>query len=171
MRTPALALAAVAALLAPGSLGAAHSARVGTAGVTVVLPARWHAWEPPGNLPPVTDPRTRLVAVSAPFRFASRGCDVSAYAFPQDAVAIVVVEWVRIGRDERWRPRPSRFTATTLRLDPPPAIECFGGPGGSVEFADHGRRLGAYLLAGRTAGKALVDRARSVLDTLRVTNR
>jgi len=45
----------------------------------------------------VTDPLTRVVAVSAPFRFASNGCQVAGYAFPATAVAIVIVEWIRLG--------------------------------------------------------------------------
>ncbi|HZO96862.1 MAG TPA: hypothetical protein VFB42_05780 [Gaiellaceae bacterium] len=166
----ALALATAAALAGAGPV-AASGARVGTAGVTVALPAGWHAWEPPARPAPVTDPATRVVAVSAPFRFAAAGCQVAAYAFPPGAAAIVVVEWVRLGASDRWAPRPARFTRKTLPLRPPPAVECFDGAGGSVQFAERGRRFGAYLLAGRTARPALVERARAVLDTLRVAGR
>jgi hypothetical protein len=67
--------------------------------------------------------------------------------------------------------RPSHFTAANLPLHPAPAIECWDGPGGAVEFTDHGRRFGAYVMAGRRAPPALVARARAVLDTLRVTRR
>ena len=56
----------------------------------------------------------------------------------------------------------------SLPLHPPPAIECFAGSGGSIEFAQRGRHFGAYLLAGRRAQQSLVARARSVLDTLQV---
>jgi hypothetical protein len=161
---------ALAATLA-ASAAAAPAARVGTAGVTLVLPAGWRTWEPPANVPPVSDPVTRVVAISAPFRFAPGGCQVAAYTFPRDAVAIVVVEWVRPTPHARWPARPGRFTAASLPLRPPPAIECFGGAGGSVEFVDHGRRFGAYLLAGRASSRTLVGRARAVLDTLRVAPR
>jgi hypothetical protein len=144
----------------------------GAAGVSITLPAGWYAWNPPTDVTPaVTDPRTRVVAVSAPFQFAAGGCQVAAYSFPEDAVAIVVLEWVRLGRHDRWSPRPRRFTARTLPLHPSPAIECFAGPGGSVQFADHGRHFGVYLLAGRRAPSARVDRARAVLDTLTVSRR
>jgi hypothetical protein len=95
---------------------------------------------------------------------------VAAYAFPRTAVAVVVVEWVELGRDARWAPRPRHFSPPALRLHDPPAIECFDGRGGAVEFSDHGRRLGAYLLVGRGASPALVERARGVLDTLQVGN-
>lgn len=162
-----------AATLAVTAVAAARPAgRVGTAGVTVLLPAGWQAWMPP-SVPTsgVTDPRTRVVAVSAPFRFAAAGCQVAAYTFPATAVALVVVEWVRLGRDARWLPRPARFTPADLPLHQPPAIECFAGPGGSIEFAEDGRRFGAYILAGRRAPQRLVARARAVLDTLRVARR
>ena len=154
-------------------LAAAPSAhRIGAGGVTLSLPEGWHTWRPlPGLAPAVTDPVTRIVAISAPFHLAQHGCQVAAYAFPRNAVAVVVVEWRQLGRHERWPPRPPRFTARTLPLHPPPAIECFDGPGGSAEFADHGRHFGAYLLAGRAAPQTLVARARAVLDTLRVTPR
>jgi hypothetical protein len=140
--------------------------------VTVVLPVGWHTLPRPllGLSPTVTDPLTRVVAISAPFHFAAHGCQVAAYAFPRTAVAVVVVEWVELGRDARWAPRPRHFSPQALRLHDPPAIECFDGRGGAVEFSDHGRRLGAYLLVGRGASPALVERARGVLDTLQVGN-
>ena len=162
----------VLAVVLASTGAAAPPTRVGSAGVTVVLPAGWHTWRPlPGLAPSVTDPLTRVVAISAPLRFAPHGCLVAAYAFPATAVALVVVEWTRLGRNDRWPPRPPRFTSTNFPLHAPPAIECFGGPGGSIEFADHGRHFGAYLLAGRRAPHQLVERARAVLDTLRVARR
>src|SRR5205814_333906 len=83
-------------------------------------PAGWHTWRPlPGLRSSVTDPVTRIVAISAPFRFAERGCQVAAYAFPSSAVAVVVLEWISLGRNDRWRPRPARFTANTLPPHPP----------------------------------------------------
>jgi hypothetical protein len=161
-------LAVVALLLA----SAPAPTRVGSGGVTVALPAGWHTWRPlPGLASPITDPVTRVVAISAPFHFAVRGCLVAAYAFPDTAVALVVVEWRRPGRNDAWPPRPAHFTSRTLPLHPPPVIECFGGPGGSREFADHGRHFAAYLMAGRRAPQRLVKEARAVLDTLRVTPR
>jgi hypothetical protein len=164
------ALAAI--LVLATTAGAGPGVRVGAAGVTLALPSGWHSWVPPGGpTSGVTDPLTRVVAVSAPFRFASNGCQVAGYAFPATAVAIVIVEWIRLGRNDRWAARPGRFTRTALPLRPPPAIECFAGPGGSIEFAQRGRDLGAYLLAGRKATPRTIARARSVLDSLRVTPR
>jgi len=96
---------------------------------------------------------------------------VAAYAFLRTAVAIVVVEWVRLGHGAHWARRPQSFSPSTLRLHDPPAIECFDGRGGSVQFADHDRHLGAYLLVGSHAATALVERARAVLDTLQVARR
>ena len=115
---------------------------------------------------------TRVVAVSAPFHLATRGCQVAAYAFPRSVVAIVVVEWVvELGRDDRWAPRPREFSPGAMPLHGPPAIECFGGGGSSVECADHGRRLGAYLLVGARARPGFVTPAGAVLDTLRGSRR
>ena len=164
--------ALVVTVLASSVTTAAPERQIGSGGVSVVLPAGWHTWRPlPGLRSSVTDPVTRVVAISAPFRFAERGCQVAAYAFPSSAVAVVVLEWIRLGRNDRWAPRPARFTAKSLPLHPPPAIECFAGRGGSIEFAQRGRRFGAYLLAGRHAKQSLVARARAVLDTLQVTAR
>ena len=157
------------ALAALGLVGATPAAHAGGAGVTVSVPQGWSSI--PQLVPPkgmrVGDPVTRIVVASAPISF-GKGCNVATYAFPSTAVAVVVVEWTQLGRTARWAPRPSRFTATTLPVSAPPAIECFAGAGGSVQFADHGRHFGAYLLLGRRASPALADRARGVLDTLTV---
>ena len=134
-----------------------------------MLPQGWSSI--PQMVPPkdtqVGDPVTRIVVASAPISFGT-GCNVATYVFPSTAVALVVVEWVRLSKTARWPARPHRFTATTLPVQAPPAIECFAGAGGSVQFADHGRHFGAYLLLGRNASPTLADRARGVLDTLRV---
>jgi len=165
-----MALSAIpVALAALGLVGAAPAAHAGSAGVTVSLPQGWSSI--PQMVPPhgmeTGDPVTRIVVASAPISF-GKGCNVATYAFASTAVALVVVEWTRLGRTARWAPRPSRFTSATLPVRDPPAIECFGGAGGSVQFADHGRHFGAYLLLGRNASPRLADRARGVLDTLAV---
>ena len=151
-------------------LVAAPSWAAGSAGVTVVLPKGWHelrlAVPPPGMK--VGDPVTRIAVASAPIDFGPRGCNDVDYAFSNTAVAIVVLEWVRRTPGVRWAPRPHRFTAKTLPIMRPPAIECFDGPGGSVQFQDHGRRFAAFVLLGRKAPPGLARRARGVLDTLRV---
>jgi hypothetical protein len=114
----------------------------------------------------VDDPVTRIVAASGPIWF-GKGCNAVDYSFPSTAVALVVLEWVRL--KPHLPARPHRFTAKTLVVRPPPAVECFNGPGGSAEFIDHGRRFDAFLLLGRRASPELATRARAVLDTLRVT--
>jgi hypothetical protein len=125
----------------------------------------------------VTNPLTRIVVASAPIHpDLTSACQtqVSGYTFPKSAVAIVVVEWtkplggMKIGVGP---PRPRRFTASSLPIQRPPAIECFDGPGGSAQFAEHGRSFAAYVLLGRKAPARLAARARAVLDTLRVTPR
>ncbi len=158
------------ALAALGLVGAAPASHAGSAGVTVSLPQGWSSI--PQMVPPkgmqVGDPVTRIVVASAPIGFSAKGCNVATYAFASTAVALVVVEWVQLSKTAHWPPRPRRFTATTLPVQAPPAIECFAGAGGSAQFADHGRHFGAYLLLGKDASPTLADRARGVLDTLAV---
>jgi hypothetical protein len=143
--------------------------RAGGGGVTVALPKGWHAvpqvWLGSAKY---TDPVTRIVVASAPIRWKDTGCQVASYAFSKRAVAIVVVEWRRGVSGTPGPARPRRFSAANLPIQPPPALECFDGPGGSIQFDDHGRRFGAYVLLGRDAPTALAVKARTVLDTLRV---
>jgi hypothetical protein len=160
--TRAIALVAVAL-----SLTGAH--RVGSAGVTVALPPHWHAFPvatpPPGDH--VSDPVTRLVVASSSITFGP-GCNELDYRIAPNAVAIVVVEWTGRTPGTRWRPRPPRFTTRNLPIAKPPALECWRGPGGGAQFADHGRRFAVFVLVGPRAATTLVRRARAVLDTLRV---
>jgi hypothetical protein len=165
-----LALAAAAAGIAAAT-GGRSGIRTGQAGVTLVLPGGWHRI--PLALPPArdaSDPVTRIVASSGPISF-GHGCNDVDYDFPSDAVALVVLEWRSPALVRGAPARPARFTPATLRVRPPPAIECFDGSGGSAQFRDHGRAFDAFVLLGRKAPHALVDRARAVLDTLRVTAR
>jgi hypothetical protein len=120
---------------------------------------------------PVTDPVTRVVVASGRLRSVHTGCQVASYSFPRRAVAIVILEWHGTYGGTRFAPRPSRFTARNLPLLPAPAIECFNGRGGSIQFTDGGRRFGAYLLLGIDAPRPLAAKARAVLDTLRVRAR
>jgi hypothetical protein len=141
------------------------SRKTGDASVTVELPPGWHAGTPAdGN---VLDPLTRVVASSAPVRLRTVPCQIARYAPPASDVTLVVVEWEQ-SADARPGERPSSFTREALSLSPPPAIECFDGPGGSVQFVDHGRVFGAYLLIGKQAPDGLVEEALAVLNTLQV---
>ncbi|MGB2953679.1 MAG: hypothetical protein WBB74_09875 [Gaiellaceae bacterium] len=147
--------------------------RVGVAGVTVVLPRGWHNLKQAVPLPDVPvdfDPVTRIVVASAPINFAANGCLGIRYAFSATAVALVVQEWIR-PTPGSLPPRPQRFTRDKLPVRPPPALECWSGPGGSAEFTDHGRRFDAFVLLGRNARPELAGRARHILDTLSVTKR
>jgi hypothetical protein len=171
-----LALALLVAAVVAGCGGSAEvsssqrpaeeaSSRTGDASVTVELPPGWHAGTPAdGN---VIDPLTRVVASSAPVRLRAVPCQIARYAPPASDVTLVVVEWER-SADARPGERPSSFTRETLPLYPPPAIECFDGPGGSVQFVDHDRLFGAYLLIGKQAPVGLVEEALAVLNTLQV---
>jgi hypothetical protein len=149
--------------------------QAGSAGVTVALPPGWHSTHPVQG--PVTNPLTRLAVSSGPIGPRLTGaCDaqVADYSFPATAVAIVVVEWTRpIAGTARGQepPRPRRFTARNLPLHRAPAIECFDGPGGSIQFSARGHTFAAYVLLGRRAPAPLAARARAVLDTLRVAPR
>jgi hypothetical protein len=144
-------------------------ARVNAAGVSVVLPSGWHSI-PQSTAPSRTDPVTRLVVSSTPIGF-GRGCSDIDYRFGRSGVAIVLVEWVRPTPGARFAPRPDRFTGETLHVRPPPALECFPGRGGGVQFSDRGRRFAAFLLVGNGASASEVTKARAVLDTLAVRKR
>ena len=167
----ALLVGALAVLaLAGGVEGrAVRAERIGVAGVSIELPPGWHAM-PLSAQPSQSDPVTRIVASSGPVWF-GRGCNDLDYAFPRTAVALVLVEWVRPTPGTRFAPRRRRFTATTLPIRPPPALECFNGPGGGVPFSTRGRRFAAYVLLGRQAPASLAARARVVLNTLEVRRR
>lgn len=159
----------VAAALSSPAQSKDASARIGWAGVTLSLPSGWHAipLAVPRGIPIDVDPVTRIVAASGPVWFGNHGCGEFPYSFPSTGVALVVMEWIH-----RWQgvfpPRPAHFTAKLLPIHAPPAVECWSGPAGSVEFIDHGRRFDAFLLLGRHASPRLADCARAVLDTLRV---
>jgi hypothetical protein len=157
------------------ALTVAAPPRAGTGGVTVALPPEWHSTRPVQEN--ITNPLTRVVVSSGPIAPRLTGTchtQVADYTFPATAVAIVVVEWtkpigaMKIGRQ---RPRPRRFTAASLPIQRPPAIECFLGSGGSAQWTERGHDFGAYVLLGRKAPASLAARARAVLDTLRVAPR
>jgi hypothetical protein len=157
------------------ALTLAAAPRVGSGGVTVALPAGWHAARPDQGR--ITQPRTRIVVSSGPISWdLTSPCQtqIAAYRFSPTAVAIVVVEWTRpLGgmRIGTGPPRPRRFTANNLRVDEPPVIECFRGAGGSIQWSERGHTFMASILLGRKAPAALATRARAVLDTLRIARR
>lgn len=143
----------------------APTTTVGEAGVSVELPHDWHAGTAAdGN---VVDPLTRVVASSAPVRLRDVPCQIARYGPPRTEVTLVVVEWEASG-GAHFGARPERVTPESLELHPPPAIECFDGSGGSIQFSERGRFFGAYLFAGERAPQRLIARAFDVLNTLRV---
>jgi hypothetical protein len=145
----------------------AATASTGNAGVSVELPPDWHEGTPADGH--VVDPLTRVVASSAPVRLRDVPCQIARYAPPPSDVTLVVVEW-KPTAESHPEARPYRFTRETVPLHPPPAIECFDGPGGSAQFVDQGRVFGAYLLVGKQAPQGLVEEALGVLNTLQVTS-
>lgn len=179
LRAVATVLAVVATVVSTGCGGGggenrgsrpadAASAMTGEAGVGVELPPGWYAGVPAdGN---VTDPLTRVVASSAPVTRRDVPCQIARSAPPPTDVTLVIVEWQASG-GARFGLRPERFMRETVQLQPPPAIECFDGAGGSVQFVEDGRLLGAYLLVGQRAPPRLVDEALDVLNTLEVRQR
>ena len=160
-----LAAVGVLAFIGVPSASGLRAERIGAAGVSVALPEGWHAIRQ-SDYRSQNDPVTRIVASSGPIAF-GRGCNDLDYRFPSTAVAIVVVEWVRL-KQGRLPPRPRSFTAKNLPVRPPPALECFSGPGGGVQFSERGRRFAAYILLGKRAPSSLARSARVVLNTLRV---
>jgi len=170
-----LSLLLLAGLALAWPAGAQSPRRAGSARVTVALPPGWHSTPPDqGN---ITNPLTRIVVSSGPIGpdLTSRcQSQPASYGFPKTAVAIVVVEWTRridgmnIGVGPR---RPRRFTRANLPIHRPPIIDCFDGPGGSIEFVARRHTFAAYVMLGRKAPARLADRARAVLDTLRIAPR
>jgi len=157
--------AALALVIALVAGLAVSDRRVGSAGVTVALPPGWHSVRLLGGL----DPKERLVVSSKALPLRGSPCQIAYYAPRRDAVSIVVVEW-KPRPDVRLPPRPPRLTRSVLGLRRG-EIECFGGYGGGVQFREHGRNLGVYVMAGLRAPSALVRRAIAVLSTLRVARR
>jgi hypothetical protein len=164
----------VKAALALVALVVAASPRAGTGGVTVALPPGWHSTTPDQGR--YLEPRTRVVVSSGPIQSdLTSVCQtqIASYSFPSTAVAVVVVEWTKPlgGKLGRLGRRPRHFTAANLPLRRPPAVECFSGPGGSVQWSERGHDFAAYVLLGRKAPARLAAGARAVLDTLRVAPR
>ena len=138
---------------------------VGSAGVRITVPDAWRSIPQRPAIPDsgVVEPVARIVTASGRINF-GRGCNQLDYVIPATAVGLILVEWVRPTPAVTWMPRPRRFTEQNLPVRRG-LLECFGR-GGSVQFADKGRRFAAYVLAGAQASPASVRRARAVLDTL-----
>lgn len=144
---------------------------IGSAGVFLSVPSGWQRI-PQRSVPRstgVVDPVTRVVTASGRIGF-GRGCNELDWVFAPTTVAVVLVEWVEPTPAVRWKPAPARFTERNLSVRQG-LLECFAGRGGGVQFAERGRRFAAYVLAGRRASGASIDRARAVIDTLRVAKR
>jgi hypothetical protein len=166
-----VAATAILSIALAGDAFGGHGRRAGSAGVSIRLPATWHVLRL-GAAPQhsvVTDPSTRIVAASSAIGF-GRGCNDVDYRFARNAVAIVVLEWVGKTPGTTWTPRPAKFTSSNLSVRTG-KVECFEGKGGSAQFAEHGRRFAAFLLAGERAPASTVAQARRVLDSLRVARR
>jgi hypothetical protein len=119
----------------------------------------------------VIDPLARVVVASAPIEPAASSCQTSSYAFADDAVALVLVEWHGLaGADLSHPARPTRFTPAGLGIRRG-LHECYPGRFGSAFFADGGRTFGAYVFLGDRAPPELVDEVCAVLDSLDVTPR
>ena len=158
----------VGAVLLTSVASAQDGRRIASAGVSLAIPSGWQSLRlapaPVGSK--VGDPVTRLVTASSAVKF-GRGCNDIDYVIGPRAVAIVVLEWRAPTSGVSWVARPSHFTNTNLPVRAG-AVECWAGSGGSMQFAQMGRRFAAFVLAGRGAPPASVSRARRVLDSLRV---
>jgi hypothetical protein len=147
--------------------------RAGSAGVTVRLPRGWRTY-PNGVAPrsmPYNDPLVRIVVASTQVRAFPRGCKAETFRFARGGVGLMVVEWLRPQRGVTWTQRPRPFMARALSVRPAPAVECWPGPAGAVEFTANGRYFAAYLLLDEHAPLAKAAQARAVLDTLQVARR
>lgn len=141
---------------------------VSSGGVSVTVPNGWSNLHlaPAPHGAKVNDPVTLLVVASSAINF-GLGCNDIDYVIGPRGVAIVVLEW-RLGTPgATWAPRPRHFTSTNLPVKPG-SIECWTGPGASVQFAQAGRRFAAFVLARPGAKATTIASARRVLDSLRV---
>ena len=145
----------------PFSVASAQDGRrIANGGVSLTIPSEWQSLQL-SPVPPGTkggDPVTRLVTASSAVRF-GRGCNDIDYAIEPKAVAIIVFEWRSPTPGAKWKVRPSHFTNTNLPIKKG-AVECWAGAGGSVQFAQSGRRFAAFLLARQGAPTSSVWRAR-----------
>lgn len=138
-------------------------------GVALDLPPGWRTRRP-YQPPQITDPVVRLAVASAPVAIAPRGCHVGGYRIPERAAMVVVLEW----RHRELQPRGPLPPPTDVR----PAdlhlragnVECFAGPGGSVQVGDGGRVWGAYVMLGRRAPARARAEALEVVRSLRATS-
>jgi hypothetical protein len=131
--------------------------------VQLRVPAGWY--ESPTGSSSIVDPVVRLAVSSGPIRPQASDCQATSFTAAEDAVAIVVLEWIL--SDTPLPVRPRAFDARVLMLASG-AVECFEGRGGETQFVDSGRAFAAYVLLGDDAPPMLVEQARAVLDTLRV---
>lgn len=162
------------ALCGIGATGCAgpSSHRVGTAGVSVAAPAGWHffaAGVAPQSMP-YGDPLVRIVAASRAVVAFPPGCKAETFRFKQRAVGLMVVEWLHPSPGAVFPARPRRFTAKNLPVRTR-AVECWPGPGGSIEFSSNRRDFAAYVLLSPGAPAALAATGRAVLGTLVVAHR
>jgi hypothetical protein len=126
-------------------------------------------WRPAPVYQPVriTDPLTRLAASSHPVRLTPSACQLGIYRVPRDGALVVLLEW-RSAASGPTTPRPAPVRLTDLHLRPG-GIECQPARvrGGAVQFVDHGRRLGVYLMLGERAGARTLRKALAVMNSLR----
>jgi hypothetical protein len=119
---------------------------------------------------PYRDPLVRIVVASTKVRSFPHGCKAETFRFAPGGVGLMIVEWVHAQNGVVWPRRPPRFTAQALPVRSPPAVECWPGPGGAVQFTASGRHFAAYLLLERDTPLAAAAQARAVLDTLAVNS-
>ena len=117
---------------------------------------------------PYSDPLVRIVVASTKIMSFPQGCKAETFRFARGGVGLMIVEWVHAQKGIVWPSSPPRFTAQALPLRKPPAVECWPGPGGVVQFTANGRHFAAYLLLSPNAPLAIAAQARAVLNTLAV---
>lgn len=140
--------------------------RAGSAGVTVELPPGWHSTA--ANDSNVIDPLARVVVASSPIQAGFSECQTSAYAFAEDAVALVLVEWWGPADNPGSSPpRPARLTSELLSIRRG-VHECYPGRSGGLFFSVGDREFGAYVFVGDKAPASLIEDLCAVLDTLEV---
>jgi hypothetical protein len=158
-------LAALALLASAAAAGGTGTHVFRTAGIVVRYPAAWHVSTEP--LTGIADPAQRVVLSSYPIPIgvASAG---GYYAPPARGVLAQLDEEVPpLANDNRWPPRPHRFTLPRLGR-----MEGFGGKRwAELTFQQHRRRFYLFIGIGRRATAGQVRTLLAALDGMAIRAR
>jgi hypothetical protein len=181
MRVNVLALAGLMAALvwamglsscsSGGAGGSAATFESKSGGVSITVPAGWHASS--GRLTGLLDPRERLVLTSFPLAGNARspGCSPEGLLrqLPSSGIAALLLEYMHTGARRNFLRRPNRFE---LRPGVRAGFDCFSpqpiGGAQLFNFRDAGRAFQLLIAVGKAATAATRRIAARALDSLRI---